>query len=175
MTAIRRQPEPSRRPQPSRKPGPQNGRACGRLRPSADDAEAIRAAAANFPACIEHLWPLARAAIISRGVSRPIAGSAEPDLRIMDLLDNQPEFTKSVWDYLDILVTDERIRKGRELLEKFRATFEAVEALTAWNVHRRRDLGRRDRLRRHRRRSLGLALRPATLACIGRRRIISAT
>ena len=41
--------------------------------------------------------------------------SLTPDLRIMDLLDNQPEFTKSFWDYLDILVTNERIEQGRAL------------------------------------------------------------
>lgn len=50
-----------------------------------------------------------------------------PDLRIMDLLDSQPEFTKSFWDYLDTLVSDARIAKGREMLEKHRVTFEAVE------------------------------------------------
>jgi len=33
-----------------------------------------------------------------------------PDLSIMDLLDAQPEFNKSPWDYLDLLVGDERIR-----------------------------------------------------------------
>ena len=41
----------------------------------------------------------------------------------MDLLDNQPEFTKSFWDYLDILVTNERIEQGRALLEKYRSDF----------------------------------------------------
>ena len=39
-----------------------------------------------------------------------------PDLRIMDLMDAQPEFTKSFWDYLDILVNEARIQKGREIL-----------------------------------------------------------
>jgi len=32
----------------------------------------------------------------------------------MDLLDAQPEFNKSPWDYLDILVSDERIARGRQ-------------------------------------------------------------
>jgi lytic murein transglycosylase len=45
----------------------------------------------------------------------------------MDLLDGQPEFTKSFWDYLDLLVNDDRIAKGRALLAKDRATFDAVE------------------------------------------------
>jgi membrane-bound lytic murein transglycosylase B len=97
-------------------------------------AEAIRAAAANFRVCIDHLWPAAARRNISRGVFQTYTASLTPDLRIMDLLDNQPEFTKSFWGYLDILVTDERIRKGRELLEKHRATFEAVER--AYGVER---------------------------------------
>ena len=50
-----------------------------------------------------------------------------PDLRIMDLLDSQPEFTKSFWDYLDILVTDARIAKGRALLARYADTFARAE------------------------------------------------
>ena len=90
-------------------------------------AAAIRHAAANFNTCIEHLWPLAARRGISRNVFQTATASLTPDLRIMDLLDNQPEFTKSFWDYLDILVNDARIQKGREVLEKYRAIFDAVE------------------------------------------------
>src|SRR5665647_2598379 len=90
-------------------------------------AAAIRAAAANFHGCIERVWPLAARRGISRRVFETATASLTPDLRIMDLLDNQPEFTKSFWDYLDILVNDDRIEKGREVLAKYRATFEAVE------------------------------------------------
>src|SRR5262249_16708082 len=45
----------------------------------------------------------------------------------MDLLDAQPEFTKSFWDYLDILVNEDRIQNGRAILAQHRATFDAVE------------------------------------------------
>ena len=48
-------------------------------------------------------------------------------LRIMDLLDSQPEFTKSFWDYLDLLVNEDRIQNGRAILAQHRATFDAVE------------------------------------------------
>jgi lytic murein transglycosylase len=89
--------------------------------------EAIRSAAANFRACLEGLWPAAA----HRGVPRPlferVTAQLTPDLRIMDLLEAQPEFTKSFWDYLDVLVTDARIAKGREILAKYASTFEAVE------------------------------------------------
>lgn len=90
-------------------------------------AGAIRQAAANFHGCIERVWPLAARRGISRRVFETATASLTPDLRIMDLLDNQPEFTKSFWDYLDILVNDDRIEKGREVLAKYRATFDAVE------------------------------------------------
>ncbi len=80
-------------------------------------AEAIREAAGNFHSCVERLWQPAARRGISRTVFQTYTASLTPDLRIMDLLDNQPEFTKSFWDYLDILVTDERIEQGRALLE----------------------------------------------------------
>lgn len=132
-------------------------------------ADAIRAAAANFRGCIEHLWPLAARRGVSRNVFQTYTASLTPDLRIMDLLDNQPEFTKSFWDYLGILVTDERIAKGREYLEKYRTTFDAVEkaygvdryTITAiWGVESNYGTlgGERPVIRS-----------TATLACVGRR------
>jgi membrane-bound lytic murein transglycosylase B len=90
-------------------------------------ADAIRAAAANFHTCLERLWPLAARRGISRTIFDANTRSLTPDLRIMDLLDSQPEFTKSFWDYLDLLVSDDRIAQGRALLEKYRGTFDAVE------------------------------------------------
>src|SRR5262249_32470416 len=98
-------------------------------------AEAIRAAAANFKVCLEGLWPLAT----KRGVSREsfdlYTANLEPDLRIMDLMDAQPEFTKSFWDYLDLLVNDARIAKGRAILRPRRAPFEAVEKASGVDRH----------------------------------------
>ena len=90
-------------------------------------AEAIRAAAANFQGCLAGLWPQAARRGVSRRLYESATASLTPDLRIMDLMDAQPEFTKSVWDYLDVLVTDARIAKGRELLARYAPTFAAVE------------------------------------------------
>ena len=96
--------------------------------------EAIQGAAASFPACIEGLWPAAaRRGITRQSFDRHTAGLT-PDLRIMDLLDAQPEFEKALWEYLDLLVTDERIARGRELLAQHKATFDAVE--NAYGVDR---------------------------------------
>ena len=70
---------------------------------------AILAAAANFRNCLEGLWPLAARRSISRASFDQHTAGLTPDLRIMDLLDSQPEFTKTPWEYLDILVGEERI------------------------------------------------------------------
>src|SRR5450631_738077 len=132
-------------------------------------AAAIRAAAANFHGCIERLWPLAARRGISRNVYAAYTAALTPDLRIMDLLDGQPEFTKSFWDYLDLLVNDARIEQGRALLQRYRATFDAVERAygvdryviaAIWGVETNYGTLGGDR---------PVVRSTATLACIGRR------
>jgi peptidoglycan lytic transglycosylase B len=132
-------------------------------------AEAIRAAAADFPNCLDRMWPDAA----SRGVSRENfinhTAALMPDLRIMDFLDAQPEFVRPLWDYLDGLVSDQRVQMGQEVLAKHRAVFDQVERaygvdrhiITAiWGVESRFGdmIGDRPVLRS-----------TATLACVGRR------
>ena len=131
--------------------------------------DAIRAAAANFHNCLEGLWPAAARRGVSRQTFEANTAGLEPDLHIMDLLDAQPEFTKSFWDYLDLLVSDERIAKGREVLAANRATFDAVEKAygvdrhiiaAIWGIESKFGvaIGERPVIRS-----------TATLACIGRR------
>ncbi len=90
-------------------------------------AAAIRQSAANFPYCLANLWPDAARRNISRDSFDRYTAGLTPDLRIMDFVDAQPEFTKAVWDYLDILVTDARLARGREMLGTHRTAFDAVE------------------------------------------------
>src|SRR4051794_3092191 len=90
-------------------------------------ADAIRAAAGNFHTCLESLWPLAAKRHISRATFTAATRGLAPDLRIMDLLDNQPEFTKSFWDYLDLLVSEERVEQGKAILQKNARIFDTVE------------------------------------------------
>jgi len=89
--------------------------------------QAIMAAAANFPQCIAGLWPHAAKRGISRATFDASTRGLEPDLQIMELLDRQPEFTKPVWEYLDILVNEKRIATGREMLKQYAPVFDAVE------------------------------------------------
>lgn len=132
-------------------------------------AQAIREAAANFDACVASLWPeAARRGVSRESFERYTAGLA-PDLRIMDLMDSQPEFTKAIWDYLDVLVNDARIAAGREILAKYRPTFDAVEKTygvdryiiaAIWGVESNYSTQGGDR---------SVLRSTATLSCIGRR------
>jgi membrane-bound lytic murein transglycosylase B len=132
-------------------------------------ADAIRQAASNFDNCIAGLWPDAARRNISQDSFQRFTSGLSPDLRIMDLLDAQPEFTKSIWDYLDILVNDNRLAKGRETLAKYKAQFDATEKaygvdryiITAiWGIESNYSTQIGDR---------SVLQSTGTLACIGRR------
>jgi lytic murein transglycosylase len=133
-------------------------------------ADAIRSAAAEFGSCIEAMWPdAARRGITRENFERFTAGLT-PDLSIMDKLDAQPEFTKAPWDYLDLLVSDDRIARGRELLAQYAPTFAAVERAygvdrtiiaAIWGVESNYGTLGGDR---------PVIRSTATLACVGRRR-----
>jgi lytic murein transglycosylase len=131
--------------------------------------DGVRVEAANFSACIAGLWPRAARRGISRATFDSQTATLTPDLHILDLLDRQPEFTKSFWDYLDMLVTDARIKRGREVLAQYRPVFDAVERTygvdrhviaAIWGIESNfgTSAGNRPVLRS-----------TATLACIGRR------
>jgi len=132
-------------------------------------ADAIRQAAANFNSCVASMWPdAARRNISPESFDRFTAGLM-PDLRLMDLMDAQPEFTKSIWDYLDILVSDARLANGKEILAKYKVQFDAMERAygvdrniiaAIWGIESNYSTQIGDR---------NVVNSTATLACIGRR------
>ncbi len=133
-------------------------------------ADAIRAAAADFGNCIEGLLPAAERRGIPPESYRRLTAGLTPDLSIMDKLDAQPEFTKATWDYLDLLVSDDRIARGRALLGQYAPTFAAVErtygvdryiVAAIWGVESNYSTLGGDR---------PVLRSTATLACVGRRR-----
>jgi lytic murein transglycosylase len=131
--------------------------------------DAILAAVADFKNCIDGMWPEAARRGISRASFEQHTARLEPEVKIMDFVDAQPEFTKAFWDYVDLLVTDERIARGRELLQQHAAAFEAVERAygvdrhiiaAIWGIETKYGTvaGERPVIRS-----------TATLACVGRR------
>jgi len=132
-------------------------------------ASAIREAAANFNTCVAGMWPDAARRNISRESFDRFTAGLTPDLRIMDLMDAQPEFTKSIWDYLDILVNDNRLAKGKETLAKYKPQFDEMEkaygvdrniVAAIWGIESNYSTQIGDR---------SVLQSTATLACIGRR------
>jgi len=57
-------------------------------------ADAIRAAAANFPNCIAGFWPDAARRGVTRATFDTYTAGLAPDLKIMDFVDSQPEFSE---------------------------------------------------------------------------------
>jgi len=132
-------------------------------------ASAIRQAAANFDNCVAGMWPDAARRGITEDNFRHFTAGLSPDLRLMDLMDAQPEFTKSIWDYLDILVNDNRLAKGKEILAKYKAQFDATEkaygvdrtiVAAIWGIESNYSTQMGDR---------NVVQSTATLACVGRR------
>jgi membrane-bound lytic murein transglycosylase B len=130
---------------------------------------AIAEATADFGVCLERLWPQAAKRGISRATYESSALTLTPDLKIMEFLDTQPEFTRALWDYLDFLVTDARIARGREILAQYASVFDAVEKtygvdrtiITAiWGIESNFSTAGGER---------PVVRSTATLACIGRR------
>src|ERR1700716_2101388 len=132
-------------------------------------ASAIREAAANFDQCVASMWPDAARRNISQQSFQRFTAGLEPDLRIIDLMDSHPAFTKAIGDYLDILVNDNRLAKGREILAKYKPQFDAAEKTygvdryaiaSIWGIESNYSTMMGDR---------NVLQSTATLACIGRR------
>ncbi|PSC04874.1 lytic murein transglycosylase [Alsobacter soli] len=126
-------------------------------------------AQAEFQACLSGL----RSTITAQGVSASTFDQAtrglQPDMKVIDSLNDQPEFKTPIWDYLSALVDDERIADGRAMLRQWSQALSVAESrygvdrhviVAVWGVES--DFGR------------AIGKRPlvqslATLSCYGRR------
>src|SRR5918995_1736727 len=86
------------------------------------------AAQADFRACLDGL----RSQAVAKGVSGATYDSAtrgvQPDMKILELMDNQPEFKTPIWDYLGALVDEERVQDGRSAMRQWGQALAAAEA-----------------------------------------------
>lgn len=88
---------------------------------------AVSQAQADFQSCVAGL----RGAAAAKGVSgatfdRAMAG-VTPDMKVIELMNNQPEFKTPIWDYLGTLVDEEKVAEGRAMLRQHAATLAAAE------------------------------------------------
>jgi len=83
--------------------------------------------AADFDACVKALRGEAAAQGITRRTFDEAMAGIEPDRSVLDAMDNQPEFTTPVWDYLAGLVDEQRIADGRARLAEWALVLADVE------------------------------------------------
>ena len=101
-------------------------------------APAVETPASLVPAAFEACLKDTAAQLEARGLA-PAAvaeslGGLSPDPRILAATQNQGEFVKPVWSYLDASVTPERIADGQAKLAALTPTLEKIE--TAYGVDR---------------------------------------
>ena len=85
-------------------------------------------ALADTRACLSGL----RSEAASKGISAETFDTAtrgfEPDLKILELMDNQPEFKTPIWDYLAVLVDEERVAQGKAAMRQWGSALAQAEA-----------------------------------------------
>ncbi len=84
-------------------------------------------ARADFRACVAGLRSHALASGISANVFDSAMAGVEPDMKVIELMDNQPEFKTPIWDYLGALVDDEKVADGKAMMRKYAAALDAAE------------------------------------------------
>jgi lytic murein transglycosylase len=123
----------------------------------------------EFTRCLAGIQADAQREGVSKGTFERALEGVKPELSLLELLDNQPEFRTPLWDYLAGLVDDERIADGRAMLAQWAPQLAEIErrfgvdpatVVAVWGVESNfgRNLGKRQ-----------IIPSVATLACHGRR------
>jgi lytic murein transglycosylase len=89
---------------------------------------ATGAAGADFHACLKELRRDATAQGVTAQTFEAAMAGVEPDPTVIEAMENQPEFKTPVWDYLAVLVDEQRIADGRAKLAQWSGVLGEVEA-----------------------------------------------
>ncbi|HYF53646.1 MAG TPA: lytic murein transglycosylase, partial [Salinarimonas sp.] len=150
-----------------------------RSRTALAQAAMLAAALAAFPAgaqsgdfrsCLSSLKAQAAGQGISGATFDAATRGLEPDPRVLELMDNQPEFKTPIWDYIAALVDEERVVDGRAAMRGHASALAGAESrygvdrhmiAGVWGVESNfgKDIGGRP-----------LVQSLATIACMGSRR-----
>ncbi len=84
----------------------------------------------NFASCISGMHEKARVHGISEATIAQVLGKAKFIPRVIDLDRRQPEFTQLFTDYLKNRVSEQRIRRGKALLTKYRQLLDSIQQET---------------------------------------------
>ncbi|WP_298436880.1 lytic murein transglycosylase [uncultured Jannaschia sp.] len=89
---------------------------------------ALPAQADDLPAYLDEFRPRAEAAGIAPATLDAVLPELDWLADTVRLDRNQSEFTRTIWEYLDLAVSDGRVRNGRAALAANAAALEAIEA-----------------------------------------------
>lgn len=91
-------------------------------------ALAPAAVAAQSPsAWVKAFWPTAKKAGVSWGVYNRALGDFEPDPDVIKRAGAQAEFNMAIWNYLDQMVSDDRIIQGKAALSREAGLLSRIE------------------------------------------------
>ncbi len=88
---------------------------------------ALPASAESFSDWLEGFRAEAAAAGVRGDVIDLAFDGVKPNPRVLELNENQPEFARAVWDYIDSALSERRIGDGRAKFAENRALLQAVE------------------------------------------------
>ena len=88
----------------------------------------VQAYADAFSSCIASKWSYARAAGVTRANFDAATRGLRPDPDTVRLSNNQSEFVKPIWEYLDTAVSDKRVKEGRAAFARYRDTLNKIAA-----------------------------------------------
>lgn len=139
------------------------------LLPIAADSAPPPADPARFAPCLAELKSDALARGVSGAAYERLTANLVPDMKVLELLDYQPEFRTAIWDYLSGLVDDERVADGRAMQAQWagvladvasRYRVDPATVVAVWGVESNfgRNFGQRP-----------LLTSLSTLSCYGRR------
>ena len=135
----------------------------------------------SLDAYFEALWPEARELGLERALYDEATRGLTTDPRIIELLQDQPEHARAIWEYLGFAVSDNRITNGQGQLSRHSSLLDAIEVrygvdrqvlVAIWGLETSygENLGRRSVIR-----SLAtLALKGGHRADFGRNQLLAA-
>src|SRR5581483_5282811 len=82
----------------------------------------------NNQACVETLWPAAKASGVTRETFDRAFRGFTPDPEVVEMANYQPEYVKPIGEYIDRVVSDKRIETGKQKLIENKALLDQLEA-----------------------------------------------
>jgi len=90
-------------------------------------AASAQARAPSFAAFVQELWPDAQAKGVTRATFDLAMRGVTPDARVIAATKRQPEYGKPFGDYVNGMVSADRLTRGRQKIKQWSALFDKVE------------------------------------------------